>query len=110
MVSFCFHVESGEPKQPSNTFPPEAAAGMSSDKRKFPRKKINAVGFLYTAEGWPLGQCQIKDISTGGARVVHALSDEIPGEILLALSRDGKVRRRCEVRWRKEKELGVRFL
>ena len=83
---------------------------MSSDKRRHPRKKINAVAFLYTAEGWPLGKCQIKDISTGGARLAHALSGEIPSEFLLSLSRDGKVRRRCEVRWRTEKELGVRFL
>jgi PilZ domain len=83
---------------------------MSSDKRKFPRKKINTVGFLYTTEGWPLGECRIKDISTGGARLAHGLSDEIPAELLLSLSRDGRVRRRCEVRWRKEKEIGVRFL
>jgi hypothetical protein len=83
---------------------------MSSDKRRFQRKKINTVGFLYTTEGWPLGVCRIRDISAGGARLAHGLSDEIPAEVLLSLSRDGKVRRRCEVRWRKEKEIGVRFL
>lgn len=83
---------------------------MSSDKRRFPRKKISTVGFLYTAEGWPLGECQIKDISTGGARFSHKLSEELPAEFLLSFSRDGRVRRRCEVRWRTEKEVGVRFL
>ena len=83
---------------------------MSSDKRKSPRKNIKAVGFLYTVDGWPLGECLIKDISTGGARLSHALTDEIPAELLVAFSRDGRVRRRCEVRWRKEKEVGVRFL
>jgi len=83
---------------------------MPSNKRRFPRKKIDAVGFLYTADGWPLGECKIKDISTGGARLTHALPDELPAEFLLAFSRDGRVRRRCEIRWRKEKEIGVRFL
>jgi hypothetical protein len=83
---------------------------MSSDKRRSPRKKINTVAFLYTVDGWPLGECRIKDISTGGARLAHALSDEIPAEFFLSFSRDGKVRRRCEVRWSKEKEVGVRFL
>jgi PilZ domain len=83
---------------------------VSSDKRRSPRKKINTVGFLYTAEGWPLGECRIKDISTGGARLAHTLSDDVPAEFLLSFSRDGKVRRRCEVRWRSEKEIGVRFL
>jgi hypothetical protein len=83
---------------------------MSSDKRRFPRKKIDAVGFLYSADGWPLGECKIKDISTGGARLTHALPGELPAEFLLAFSRDGRVRRRCEIRWRKDKEVGVRFL
>jgi hypothetical protein len=83
---------------------------MSSDKRRFPRKKISTVGFLYTAEGWPLGECRIKDISTGGARFSHTLAEELPAEFLLSFSRDGRVRRRCEVRWRAEKEVGVRFL
>jgi hypothetical protein len=83
---------------------------VSSDKRRSPRKKISTVGFLYTAEGWPLGECRIKDISSGGARLAHTLSDDVPAEFLLSFSRDGKVRRRCEVRWRSEKEIGVRFL
>jgi hypothetical protein len=83
---------------------------VSSDKRRAPRKKINTIAFLYTAEGWPLGECRIKDISTGGARLAHALADEIPAEFFISFSRDGKVRRRCEVRWSKDKELGVRFL
>ena len=81
-----------------------------SDKRKSPRKKINTVGFLYTTDGWPLGQCQMKDVSTGGARLAHSLSDKLPAEFLLSLSRDGKVRRRCEVRWRQENQVGVRFV
>jgi hypothetical protein len=86
------------------------AAAMSSDKRKFPRKKINAVAFLYTTEGGALGQCRVKDISSGGARLAHSLSDEIPAEFLLSFSRNGRVRRRCETRWYKDGELGVRFL
>jgi len=83
---------------------------MSSDKRRSPRKKINTIAFVYSTDGRPLGECRIKDISTGGARLTHALSDAIPAEFFLSFSRDGKVRRRCEVRWSKEKELGVRFL
>ena len=83
---------------------------MSSDKRKFPRKKINAMAFLYTTEGGALGQCRVKDISSGGARLAHSVSDELPAEFLLSFSRNGRVRRRCETRWRKDGELGVRFL
>jgi hypothetical protein len=83
---------------------------MSVDKRRAPRKKIAAVGFLYTTDGWPLGECRLKDISSGGARFSHALSEDLPAEFFLSLSRDGKVRRRCEVRWREKDQVGVRFL
>jgi PilZ domain len=83
---------------------------MSADKRRSPRKKIAAVGFLYTTDGWPLGECSLKDISAGGARFSHSLSEELPAEFFLSLSRDGKVRRRCEVRWRENNQVGVRFV
>jgi PilZ domain len=86
------------------------AAAMPPDKRRSPRKKINTVGFLYTTAGWPLGECQMKDISAGGARLVHSLADALPTEFLLSLSRDGRVRRRCEIRWREENQVGVRFV
>ena len=83
---------------------------MSADKRKAPRKKIETVGFLYTTDGWPLGECQMKDISAGGARFVHSLPDGLPAEFFLSLSRDGRVRRRCEIRWREKDQVGVRFV
>jgi PilZ domain len=86
------------------------AGAMSFDQRRFPRKRINAVAFLYTVEGGALGNCRVKDISSGGARLAHSLSDELPAEFLISFSRNGRVRRRCETRWRKDGELGVRFL
>jgi hypothetical protein len=95
--------------QPARNLRFEGAA-MSRDKRKSPRKKINTVGFLYTSNGWPLGECQIKDISAGGARPAYSLSGELPAEFLLSLSRDGRVRRRCEVRWRQDNQVGVLFM
>jgi hypothetical protein len=83
---------------------------MSVDKRRSPRKKMEAVGFLYTTDGWPLGECNLKDISAGGARFTHSLADELPTEFFLSLSRDGRVRRRCQVRWREKDQVGVRFV
>jgi hypothetical protein len=52
----------------------------------------------------------MKDVSTGGARLAHAIADEVPDQLLLTLSKDGAVRRRCQVAWRRENQLGVRFL
>lgn len=49
------------------------------------------------------------DVSDDGARIKLVAAEELPEEFLLSLSRDGKVRRRCELRWRKNDTLGVRF-
>jgi len=83
---------------------------MSTILRKAPRRTVSAVAYLYTNDGWPVGECRLRDVSASGARFAHALADELPAELLLALSKDGKVRRRCQVVWRKDDEVGVRFL
>jgi hypothetical protein len=83
---------------------------MSTILRKAPRRTVGVVAYLYTTEGWPIGECRMRDVSAGGARFVHAIADELPGELLLSLSKDGRVRRHCELVWRKDNEVGVRFL
>jgi hypothetical protein len=83
---------------------------MTWDLRKSPRKRVNAAAFLYTTDGQPLGECRLKDISTGGARLALSIAGEVPNEFLLLLSRDGSVRRRCQIAWRAEAQIGVRFV
>jgi hypothetical protein len=83
---------------------------MSTTLRKTPRRTVGVVAYLYTTAGWPIGECRMRDVSAGGARFVHAIADELPGELLLSLSKDGRVRRHCELVWRKDDEVGVRFL
>jgi hypothetical protein len=34
----------------------------------------------------------------------------LPAELVLSLAKDGKVRRHCELVWRKDNEVGVRFV
>jgi PilZ domain len=79
-------------------------------KRKHSRKIINARGYLYTNEGWPIGECVVRDISAGGAKFVHKITDELPGHLILALSKDGHVRRSCKLVWRRDDQVGVRFI
>ncbi len=78
--------------------------------RKHPRHVVRATGFLYTRDGWPIGECIVRDISAGGAKFVHKITDELPGTLVLALSKDGNVRRSCELVWRKDDQVGVRFV
>jgi hypothetical protein len=83
---------------------------MGKERRRAPRRRINAAGYLYTGDGWPLGACRMRDVSVGGARLSHSIAGELPDQLFLSLSKDGAVRRRCQVAWRRENQLGVRFL
>jgi len=82
---------------------------MSRDNRKKPRRSVNAVAFIYTIDGWPIGECKTLDISETGAKLMWTSPDDVPVEFLLSLSRDGKVRRRCQLKWRQDNKIGVRF-
>jgi hypothetical protein len=51
------------------------------------------------------------DISSGGARLKLKGDAAIPELFILLLSKlDGSLKRHCVVAWRKEKQVGVRFL
>src|ERR1700736_6404141 len=82
---------------------------MPREQRRWPRKPVHALGCLYACDGQRLGPCRIKDVSHGGAKIAHSVRDELPAEFLLLLSRDGRVRRRCQVAWRAKDQIGVRF-
>jgi hypothetical protein len=83
---------------------------MSRVQRQHARKPVNAAGYLYSTDGWPLGECEMKDVSESGAKLVHNINDDVPARLLLSFSRNGQVRRHCQVMWKKPNEIGVRFL
>jgi hypothetical protein len=83
---------------------------MSKDKRRKPRKMVSAVGFIYTIDGWPIGECKTLDISETGAKLIWTCGEEVPPEFLLSLSKDGKVRRHCHLKWHEGEKIGVRFV
>jgi PilZ domain len=82
---------------------------VSENNRKKQRKPVSMAGFIYTIDGWPISECKMLDISEGGAKLSLSSSETVPDEFLLSLSRNGNVRRRCHLRWRKEGVFGVRF-
>jgi hypothetical protein len=82
---------------------------MSRDNGKKPRKSIKLAAFVYTIDGWPISDCRTLDISESGAKIVLSTPDDLPLEFLLSLSSDGKVRRRCQLKWRDGNKIGVQF-
>jgi hypothetical protein len=49
------------------------------------------------------------DASASGAKIKLLASEELPVEFVLALSRDGKVRRKCQLVWQEGDMVGIRF-
>ena len=82
---------------------------MSGEKRKWRRKPIGTDAFLYAFDGQRIGPCQVKDVSHGGAMLVRSNPDELPRQFFLSLSRNGRVRRRCQIVWQTTNHIGVRF-
>jgi hypothetical protein len=82
---------------------------MSIEKRKSARRALALRAFLYTPDGWPLGECKLQDISASGARLAGLPEDDLPARFVLSLSRDARVRRTCTVKWQNDKEIGIEF-
>lgn len=60
-------------------------------------------------DGDVLQGCALSDISETGARIDVEDADAIPDSLVLLLSGNGAARRKCQVVWRKPRQIGVRF-
>jgi hypothetical protein len=87
---------------------------VSGERRRSFRKSFSHPVNLLHPDGKPICGCTMRDISETGARLrigPHAEPDGslLPPKFILAISKSGNVFRRCEVVWRKNDEIGVRF-
>lgn len=78
---------------------------MGIEKRKHPRRELGLAAYVT----WPRPvPCTIVDISGSGARLQSEDLDLIPRVFDLALNQD--IMRRCQIVWRRKKQIGVKFL
>jgi hypothetical protein len=78
---------------------------MGIEKRKHPRLKLE----LDAVVTWPKPvPCTISDVSATGARLTTKFMDMLPDEFDLALNAD--LMRKCQVVWRTNTQVGVKFL
>ena len=87
---------------------------MGIERRKNQRKPVSFPAGIYLADGSLICQCELRDVSDMGARLRLLVSKdepakEVPAEFILSLSRDGKVFRRCALKWNRNDEVGVLF-
>jgi len=84
---------------------------MGAQHRKFTRRKVEQPVLMTSDNGSIIGQCTMLDVSAGGARLKVDGDLTVPEQFTLFLSKiDGRLKRHCVVAWRKEKEIGVRFV
>jgi hypothetical protein len=83
---------------------------MSKDRRKHPRRDVNYACWVGGPNAPQLVQGKILNISEGGAKVVCGQQSDIPDDLDLYMTLDGKVGRRCKVVWRSDDALGLMFV
>jgi hypothetical protein len=82
----------------------------TGDKRRTPRRSVTYPAYIDIGDGSPVRECFLCDASQEGALLSVTDTRHLPKEFILALSADGAARRRCEVAWRSEGQVGVRFI
>jgi len=82
---------------------------MSKEKRIAPRQDVRWQGIISDKQGAMLSRRLLVNVSASGAKLVVEFPDKIPDTFVLMLSRNGGVRRVCDVKWRSGSSIGVRF-
>ena len=88
------------------------AAGAYPDRaeqRKSPRRNVFFRATISDATNNFLCECEMLDISGGGARLSVKSQDGVPDTFILRLRRSGD-RKCCSVVWRAGDQIGVEFL
>jgi hypothetical protein len=80
------------------------------EQRKSQRRTTNFAALVLSEDGGSiLAACRVLDISLSGARIKLDLPAELPQAFVLVLSRNGRTRRRCVLRWQNWPDCGVEF-
>ncbi len=82
---------------------------MSKESRKHVRRVVRQPAAILN-DGSILSECMVLDVSASGAKIEIKAPNEVPEQFILLLSRDGKVRRQCQVIRRSEADVGVQFI
>ena len=83
-------------------------AGVS--KKREVRKSLRQPGWITLDGGFAARPCVVQDMSATGAKITIDDPNMLPAKLRLALSRDTRTGRPCEVVWRRGKSVGVKFV
>lgn len=83
--------------------------GRQGNRRTEPRRRVARSATISAHDAPTPVPCVVLDISTGGARLDVHHSAEIPQRFRLVIDLEG-TERTCEVVWRRENSVGLRFI
>ena len=79
-------------------------------KKREPRKSVQQPGWITLDGGFAARPCLVHDLSSTGAKITVDDPNVLPGKLRLAMSRDARTGRSCEVVWRRGKTVGIKFV
>jgi hypothetical protein len=82
---------------------------MGRELRKSARRSVSSPGAVFGTNGKLIVECRLRDVSVSGVQFVLEQEADIPKTFLLAMSRDGKVRRQCTLIWQFSIMVGAKF-
>src|SRR5215472_9429704 len=84
-------------------------SALFENRRRAVRRKVRWQAAVIAVDGSWQHKCTIIDVSASGAQVSLNAAISLPGEFFLSFTKDGRVSRLCELVWRADKKVGVRF-
>jgi hypothetical protein len=79
-------------------------------KTRGARKSVRQPGWLIFEGSFAARPCTVIDLSDSGAKIEAVDVGAVPAKLRLALSRDVRTGRPCEVVWQRGKTFGVKFV
>lgn len=82
----------------------------SSEDRRSARMPARRVGWIARTKGEQLRECVVWDESETGARLDVDNPQQFPDSFYLYMTLEFTSRRHCQVVWRSERQLGVKYI
>jgi hypothetical protein len=83
---------------------------MAITTKREARKSVSQPGWITLEGGFAARPCTVLDLSSAGAKISIEDPLVVTARVRLALSRDARAGRSCNVVWRRGKIVGMKFL
>jgi hypothetical protein len=83
---------------------------MAITTKREARKSVRQSGWITLDGGFAARPCTVLDLSSAGAKITVDDPNAVTAKVRLALSRDARTGRTCQVVWRRGKTIGIKFV